>query len=368
MRLLTHVASLNLALPSEVSEEALGFLAGGLRKNVGEAKPELEALSLDVRRRLFTALLTATPKSLGSGTPKKSLHSSPKNIDNKFHTSDDPYVEFLSLVEDEDELEATLAALPESSKRVTAIKRQQSVAVSAVSKYSSWVNALADTGLPMTDLILDIVIMYNYYATGRMQFLTIVGVSILANTLISTYCMLLSVAEESHERALNKRQLGILRTLGVLPNLLTLGVFSQVAEGVRCYQMGQKTPTLLILKFCEAVESVTSLLVATYSLLIAGYVDGYRMLDPGSTALRFFSISSSIMATTKCMVDIGRNNLVKGEAEDRARYSERLRTRSGLAALVVFTLSEVAAVLTLPILQLVTRPNGAQLLYSTMYD
>lgn len=257
----------------------------------------------------------------------------------------------LAAIAPEVEIEAAMDLLsPEERDNPLSYPRKALLFVSKAQQANyKWFLVITDTVLPVVDLVLDMVNLGSYVLNKRYQFLGVVGVGMLINAGISTTQM--GVMEPT--------RYGL---VSMVLNVLTFGVYCQVAEGFHCYRTGKKTDLLVNNKVCEGFESTVSLFVAVYSILISGYLDGYDELKPVQLILRWLSICSSLVTIPKCVYDDTFRTVVLGQCKGREHFATRMRKTRGKLAAYAFHASEISALLTFLIFQLATRPWGIFLL------
>jgi len=206
-------------------------------------------------------------------------------------------------------------------------------------KRYSWTNMLADTVSACTDYGSEIGNSYFYITTGKYEFLALSCAGILFNTTMSTYAMKSSIWKK-------------------ILNVFTFGYYNLVAEGQVCWELGVRTDASTGLKMFRNINAMIRFLVGTYSLLVAGYYEGYPELSNLALAIRWVSVASSLFFMTLANCDVVKARTMPGRREYGRSFLRWAQTPCFYAALVLYQGSEIWSQVTLLIFQMVSEPVG----------
>lgn len=143
-------------------------------------------------------------------------------------------------------------------------------------------------------------------------------------------------------------------TLDRVLNALTFGMYGFVMEARKCSRTGVKTETLFFFKLLEGCESLTSLLVASYSLVISGYLDGYEGLTGFTLVTRWGSVATSLVTLPLLCRDYVHARNRKGDYSWNPQFAKALQG----SGILLFHVGECWSMMVLLLFQAFTRPYG----------
>jgi len=190
--------------------------------------------------------------------------------------------------------------------------------------------------LPVVDIVLDGVQMYTYWQDKQYQFLGIIACGALFNCLASTWT------------AVQHGDWGV-----AFLNFFTVGTAGLFMEAQKSAKRGVISDLLLTYKLWESVESWLSWGVSNYALVIAGYLPGYKALEWKNQAVKWSSMSTSLVIIPKQAYDASTQEISKSR-----RLTIQARDSESLTCLKAFHFCDLAAMLVLFPFQLATRPYG----------
>merc|ERR1712003_314683 len=125
-------------------------------------------------------------------------------------------------------------------------------------------------------------------------------------------------------------------------------------ESQRCSDTGEKSDLLLRMKLFEAMESAMSFMVNVYAVMIAGYGDLTRSLEPSELIARYCSIGTSLIT-----LPMASHSYVIAQTKKGAFGPKFEKHVESCTVLVMFfSVTELWMATDLMILQLIFRPFG----------
>ena len=190
---------------------------------------------------------------------------------------------------------------------------------------------------PVIDIALDGAQIYGYIMDEEFQFLAIMASGCLFNGLA---CAVTALYYEKP-------------CCIALLNVCTLGVAGHLMESAEATRRGIKSPCLMQYKLFEAVESAISWGLCGYSLIIAGYVDGFKPLSSLQVAIKWASICTSLVCIPKVAFDTSCKEIAKSRD-----LMARVAGTHAIPALACFHFFDLTAMLVLFPMQVAIRPYG----------
>lgn len=183
---------------------------------------------------------------------------------------------------------------------------------------------IKDTVMPVQDVVVDALQIVSFSALQCPYGLFLMVVAVCITSLTSCAYSMLRRAQNMNIAFLN---------------LLTVGTMGACSEAFRCQTMRHKTQTLVVYKLIGGCESVISLAVLLYSLVVAGHSPDWPLLDAPTVSLRWWGIFSSLICLPTMAYDVAYQSILR--SRDCKHLWDRLHTFTGQFELFAFHFFEV---------------------------
>jgi len=226
-----------------------------------------------------------------------------------------------------------------------------------------WFAFLKDSLLPVIDLGCDVGSFGSYVALKQWQYLSLVLTGMFFNAAASTYMLSKDLLMEGG---------GQRRICALCLNVATLGMSGLVREAQNCSRSGMKSMRLIHLKTHEMLESIASLSVAAYNLVIPGFVPGYEYVGLTTNCFRWATVVTSLATIPLVAYDNVIDMATKDWRSDLRSFRSSVEWKwrgvaLGKSFVLAYQVFEIMAQLVYMPLQMALRPWGIFILLGVQW-
>eukprot|EP00747_Dinoflagellata_sp_TGD_P058246 gnl/TRDRNA2_/TRDRNA2_151040_c1_seq1.p1 gnl/TRDRNA2_/TRDRNA2_151040_c1~~gnl/TRDRNA2_/TRDRNA2_151040_c1_seq1.p1 ORF type:complete len:340 (-),score=31.86 gnl/TRDRNA2_/TRDRNA2_151040_c1_seq1:4-987(-) len=197
--------------------------------------------------------------------------------------------------------------------------------------------------------------MLAFAVDERWEFVHVIGASMIINTVAGCIIIYAKQKKDGHSDRYTMQDIAY--------HAVTLGMYGFVKESLYFGEVGYSTTLLQVLRLFELIESLTSFVVGTCAVLVAGYMSDYRywQLEGWKLNVRLLSIGTSIVTLSLGIYQFNKALLLK--EMPHAEFTSRCMYLIHKIFLFAFQCSEVAALVSFVVFQLAVGTYGMLILF-----